>query len=399
MNSPKFLKLNRCDWFLITWTIYYLQGIVYPEGGVLSVSLLTINLLFSMLYAIKVMQMPDKPVYFKGLNLLLALFTVYGIVYIMFSPSTVKYPIPGISVQSYNYLKSIYLSMLPIYPFYYLSRKGYLTSDRLKVWGVVFLVSIVLSYFRMQREALELLLDKGSSAEEVTNNSGYLFLAYIPMLVVYRAKPLVQFGILGFVMVFIVMGMKRGAIAIGVIASAYFMWQAIKNSKGKYRFLFVFLSVALCVVVVYFFLYKMSSSDYMMQRIEDTMEGNSSGRDDLYSHFWNYFVNDATPMQFLFGRGANGTLEIYKNYAHNDWLELAVNQGILGISVFVVYWKNLYSTLKRAINTDAKTILAMVMLIFFAKTLFSMSYTDMTYVSTSVFGYALANANVSNRLL
>ncbi len=345
------------------------------------------------------MQMPDKPVYFKGLNLLLALFTVYGIVYIMFSPSTVKYPIPGISVQSYNYLKSIYLSMLPIYPFYYLSRKGYLTSDRLKVWGVVFLVSIVLSYFRMQREALELLLDKGSSAEEVTNNSGYLFLAYIPMLVVYRAKPLVQFGILGFVMVFIVMGMKRGAIAIGVIASAYFMWQAIKNSKGKYRFLFVFLSVALCVVVVYFFLYKMSSSDYMMQRIEDTMEGNSSGRDDLYSHFWNYFVNDATPMQFLFGRGANGTLEIYKNYAHNDWLELAVNQGILGISVFVVYWKNLYSTLKRAINTDAKTILAMVMLIFFAKTLFSMSYTDMTYVSTSVFGYALANANVSNRLL
>ncbi len=398
MISLKLQKLNRCDWFLIAWVIYYLQGIAYPAGGVLSVGLLAINLLVSAVYAIKVIQLPDKPVYFKGLNMLMALFTIYGIVYIMFSPSTVRYPIPGISVQSYNYLKSIYLSMLPIYPFYYLSRKGYLTMERLKLYGIVFLASIVLSYFRMQREALELLLEKGSSAEEVTNNSGYLFLAYIPLLVVYRTKPLKQFCILAFVMVFIVMGMKRGAIAIGAIASAYFMWQAIKNSRGKYRFLFVFLSVALCVVVVYFFFYQMSNSDYMMQRIEDTMEGNTSGRDDLYSHFWNYFVNDATPLQFLFGRGANGTLEIYKNYAHNDWLEIAVNQGIIGVLIFAVYWKNLYFTWKKSTNVDARTILAMVILIFFAKTLFSMSYTDMTYVSTSVLGYALANVNASNRL-
>lgn len=389
-------KLNRCDWFLIAWVIYYLQGIAYPEGGVISVGLLAVNLLVSMVYMVKVMRLPDNPVYFKGLNMLMWLFTIYGVIYIAANPSFVSYSLPGISVPSYNYLKAIYLSMSPIYPFYYFARRGYLSAGRLRKWGFIFLVSAVISYFKMQQEAFEKLLEIGSTAEEVTNNSGYLFLSCIPLLVIYRTKPLVQFAALAFVLAFIVMGMKRGAMLIGVIVFVYFMFQTIKNSKGKYRFLFIVLSVALCIGAICFFIYQMENSDYMMRRIEDTMEGNSSHRDDLYLHFWNYFMYHATPLHFLFGRGANGTLEIYYNYAHNDWLELAVNQGILGILVYIFYWRYLYGTWKEASNIDARTILALTILIFFAKTLFSMSYGDMTYVNTSVLGYALANVNSFN---
>lgn len=389
-------KLNRCDWFLIAWVLYYLQGVVYSVGGVISVSLLSINLLVSMVYTIKVMNMPDKPVYFKGLNMLIGLFTIYGIAYIMFSPSLIKYPLSGYYVQSYNYLKGIYLSMLLIYPFYYFSRKGYLTEKRLRVWGLVFLLSVVLSYFHNQQVTLEHLHDRGLTTEETTNNAGYLFLSCIPLLVIYRTKPLVQFAFLSLVMVFIVMGMKRGAIIIGAATFVYFLIHTIKNSSRKYRFLFMFLSFAVCIGSIYFFLYQMQNSDYMMKRIEATMEGNSSGRDNLYQYFWNYFVNDANPIQFLFGRGANGTLEIYHNYAHNDWLEIAVNQGVLGIIVYMIYWRKFYKTWHKATNIDARTILAMTFLIFFAKTMFSMSYGDMTYVCTCVLGYSLANVNTFN---
>lgn len=389
-------KLNRCDWFLIAWVLYYLQGIVYSVGGVISVSLLSINLLVSMVYTIKVMNMPDKPVYFKGLNMLIGLFTIYGIAYIMFSPSLIKYPLSGFYVQSYSYLKGIYLSMLPIYPFYYFSRKGYLTEKRLRVWGLVFLLSVVLSYFHNQQEALKQLHDSSLITEETTNNSGYLFLSCIPLLVIYRTKPLVQFTFLSLVMVFIVMGMKRGAIMIGAVIFVYFLFHIIKNSRGKSKAFFLFLSLAICIGIVYFFFYQMHNSDYMMKRIEDTMEGNTSGRDDLYQHFWNYFVNDANPIQFLFGRGANGTLEIYYNYAHNDWLEIVVNQGVLGIIVYMIYWRIFYKTWHKATNIDARVILAMTILIFFAKTMFSMSYVTMTYICTCVLGYALANVNTFN---
>ena len=160
--------------------------------------------------------------------------------------------------------------------------------------------------------------------------------------------------------------------------------------------MFILLSLGICVGAVFFFIHQMTTSDYMMERIEETIAGNSSGRDKLYSFFWNYFTENANFLQYLFGRGANGTLEIYYNYAHNDWLEIAVNQGLIGIVVYAFYWLGFYKTWKRATNIDAKTILALTFFIFFAKTMFSMSYADMTYVSTSILGYALATLNNPN---
>ena len=392
MASFSIKNLNRCDFFLLAWVLYYLQGIVYPEGGIISLAILGMNLLISASCTFKVIQWRNKPIYFKGLNMLMLLFTIYGFILVFLSPSTLYYPISGKSMPSYNYIKSIYLSLLPIYPFYYYTKKGFLTAERLRIWSVIFLASVTLSYIRMQRDALEALID----ADETTNNSGYLFLSCLPLLVLYRKKPLIQFACLAFVIAFIVMSMKRGAIAIGLVCVVYFMLQSIRNSKGKTRILFMLLSIGICICAVFFFTHEMTTSDYMMKRIDDTLAGNSSGRDNLYSSFWKYFTEQADFKHYLIGRGANGTLEIYYNYAHNDWLEIAVNQGILGVVVYAFYWLCFYKTWKHATNIDAKTILALTALIFFAKTMFSMSYADMSYVSTSVLGYALATIKQAN---
>lgn len=392
MASFGIKNFNRCDFFLLIWVLYYLQGIAYPEGGVTSLALLVVNLLISASCTFKVMQWRNKPIYFKGLNILILLFTIYGFILVFMSPSTIYYPLSGMSMKSYSYIKSIYLSLLPIYPFYYYIKKGFLTAERLRIWGVIFLASVTLSYIRMQRDALKALLD----ADEITNNSCYLFLSCLPLLVLYRKKPLIQFACLAFVIAFIVMGMKRGAIAIGLVCAVYFMLQSIRNSKGKTRILFMLLSIGICICAVFFFTHEMTTSDYMMKRIDDTLAGNTSGRDNLYSFFWKYFTEQADFKHYLIGRGANGTLEIYYNYAHNDWLEIAVNQGILGVVVYAFYWFCFYKTWKHATNIDAKTILALTALIFFAKTMFSMSYNDMSYVSTSVLGYALATLKRPN---
>lgn len=389
-------KLNRCDWFIIVFVVYYLQGVLYPSGGALSTGLLGINLLVSIVCAIKIWQMPHNPPYIKGLNLLVLMFSIYGFALIIINPSTIYYSMSGMSMASYNYIKSIYLSILPIYAFYYFSLKGYLTAERLRWWAVVFCISSVVSYYHYMQQALIKLMERGSSAEETTNNAGYLFLSLIPIWVLFRKKPLLQYAGLAFCMVFILMGMKRGAIAIGSVVVLYLIWQIIKNARGKQKIIVILLTVALAVLGVYLVIDMLSSSDYFLKRIEDTKEGNSSGRDTLYSFFWTYFTEKANIFHYLFGRGANGTLEIYYNYAHNDWLEIAVNQGLLGISVYAVYWKQLYATWRQSTNIEAKTIFALIGIIYFAKTLFSMSYADMTYVCTSVLGYALATYKKPN---
>lgn len=161
MVSFRISRMNRCDMFLAAWVLYYLQGIVYPEGGAISIILLGLTLLVSANCAIKVLQWRNAPVYFKGFNMLILLFTVYGFALIVSSPSTLYYPLSGMKMPSYNYIKSIYLSLLPIYPFYYYTKKGYLTVERLRIWGLIFLASVTMSYFRMQREALAQLLEGG----------------------------------------------------------------------------------------------------------------------------------------------------------------------------------------------------------------------------------------------
>lgn len=389
-------KLNRCDWFIIVWVLYYLQGVLYPIGGAISTVLLGINVLVSIYCAIQVWQMPNHPPYIKGLNLLVLMFSFYGFALILLNPSTIHYSISGMSMASYNYIKSIYLSILPIYAFYYFTLKGYLTADRLRWWAVVFCISCVLSYYNYMQQAMKKLLEIGSLAEETTNNAGYLFLSLIPIWVLFRKRPLLQYAGLAFCMAFILMGMKRGAIAIGGVVVIYLIWQIIRNARGNQRFIVILLTAVLAVAGVYFVIDMMTSSDYFLQRLEATKEGNSSGRDSLYSFFWTYFTEKADAIQYLFGRGANGTLEIYYNYAHNDWLEIAVNQGLLGIAVYAVYWKQFYSTWRQSTNIEAKTILALVGIIYFAKTIFSMSYADMTYVCTSVLGYALATYKKPN---
>ena len=384
-------KLNRCDWFIIVWVLYYLQGVLYPSGGTISTGLLGINLLVSIYCAIKIWQMPHNPPYIKGLNLLVLLFTIYGFALILMNPSTIYYSMSGMSMASYNYIKSIYLSILPIYAFYYFSIKGYLTAERLRWWAVVFCISCVVSYYHNMQQALLKLMEIGSSREEITNNVGYIFLSLIPIWALFRKKPLLQYAGLAFCMAFILMGMKRGAILIGCVVVLYLIWQIIRNARGKQKFIVILLTAVLAIAGVYFVIDMMSSSDYFIQRIEDTKAGNSSARDDLYSFFWTYFTERAELLHYLFGRGANGTLEVYNSYAHNDWLEIAINQGLFGIIIYLLYWINFYKTWRQSTNIDAKTILALVGIIYFAKTLFSMSYGDMTYVCTSVFGYALAN--------
>lgn len=396
MISVNPAKLNRCDWFIIVWVVYYLQGVLYSSGGAFSILLLGINLLVSFWCALKIWQTPNHPSYIKGLNLLVLMFSIYGFALILFNPSTIYYNESGASMASYNYIKSIYLSIMPIYAFYYFSLKGLLTAERLRRWAIVLCLSCVVSYYYNMQQVLVKMMEMGSSAEEITNNTSYIFLSLTPLWAIFRKKPLLQYSGLAFCMAFILMGMKRGAIAIGGVVVLYLIWQIIRNAKGKQRVIVILLTAALAVAGVYFVIDMMTSSDYFLQRLEATKEGNSSGRDSLYSFFWTYFTEKADVLHYLFGRGANGTLEIYEKAAHNDWLEIAVNQGLLGIVVYAIYWKNLYSTWRQSTNIEAKTILALIGIIYFAKTLFSMSYGDMTYVCTSVLGYALATYKKPN---
>ena len=68
------------------------------------------------------------------------------------------------------------------------------------------------------------------------------------------------------------------------------------------------------------------------------MEGDISGRDNIAKLIIDYHGTQANVFQIVFGSGSDGTLRLIGAYAHNDWLEILFNQGIVGIIMYVIYW-------------------------------------------------------------
>lgn len=388
MVETKKQSFNRCDLFLLGWVVYYLQGILYAEGGTLSIALLGILLLISLLYCIRTIQLNDLPVYFKGLNVLLLMFTVYGAIHIIMNPGEIHYKESDLILSSYEYLKTIWLSLLPIYPFYYFSRKGYFNEQKLNRWFFVFVLSCTLTFFRNQRDALLL-----GGLEQATNNSGYLMLSLLPGLVLFQRKNVIQFLLLAYILAFIFIGMKRGAIFIACICLPILLWRSFKLATKRQRFIFFTLAAILVYFGVTFVRYQMQTNEYIMLRILETEAGNSSGRDSLYGFFINYFFNQNSFFSFLFGNGADTTLNIYENYAHNDWLEIAINQGLAGVVIYLYYWILFFRTWRYSNKGYLRLGLSVLMVVFFMKTFFSMSYASMTYISTCMLGFFLAHRN------
>ena len=385
MESNKLFTF--CNVYIFLWLIYNLQSLILGgKGGAFS-TLIIIFLLgisaYHFAYALFHYKMPD---YMKGLVVLVFMFTLYGIILIM-SGKTIMFMRTRAVVKNYNYIKSIYISLLPIFSFYVFTRKGKLTKDVIQKWTLLFFITAILQFFQNQREFLMM---AGEDTEEFTNNFGYIFLSIIPLFAFWEHKRIVQYIGLGLSMAFIILGMKRGAIVIGALSIMWFMFQSMKNASRKQKIWVFILSVVLIVVGFYLVSDMLQNSEYFNQRLEDTIEGNSSGRDRLYGVFWRHFTQESNPLLFLFGNGANATLTISSNYAHNDWLEIAINQGLLGLVIYVVYWIKFYKTWKKSkFDSQIYLALGLILFIYFMRTIFSMSYTAMPIYATLCLGYCM----------
>ncbi len=333
--------------------------------------------------------------YISALNLLLALFTVYGAIYMMEGSTHIH---QGSVFNSYTYLVNNYTSLLPIYPLYAYTRKGLLDENRIKMWIIPFLVVVILTYFfKRVTNSIEFDMD----AEAITNNIGFVFVSLVPLLYLLRKKPLFMYAILMIIAVFVVSSMKRGAMVILVVSAVIMLYAEFKNSKLKGKLLIIGLSCTFMVFVYLFTIKLIESNEYFAYKVvEKTMEGSSSGRDNLYETAIDYWINKASPSQFLLGTGANKTYDILGNRAHNDWLELAVNQGLIGIIVYLIYWLTVFSYIRkrRKAKDNVYYVLLLFSVIYFLKSLFSMSYDGMEIYSCLAIAWSVSEIDKDRQL-
>ena len=326
----RILNISNCYMLLVV--LLLLQDVIYPGGTLLSLGIVGLFALCSAVIALYTCIRYKLPAYFKGLNWLLILFTLYGILYIVSDPKDVVWANGSVDVKSYSYLLNIYLSLLPIYVFYYFTLIGQFYKQKIRFWAIVLMAVSALKFYSFYLTSID------SPFDEITNSYGYLFVGLIALLIFFEDKFILQFALLVICTVFITISMKRGAVVTAGFSLIPFVLYQWKRDNKIQRIALTILIVSFVIGIVYMVFYMLHTSDYFISRIESTLEGNSSERDELFIRFWQYYTEEAHLGEQLVGGGANQTLRIGPNFAHNDWLEILINQGLLGCLFYIIYW-------------------------------------------------------------
>lgn len=328
--------------------------------------------------------------YVKALNVLFILLATYGVFLIVSGASISN--MKSENVSNSTYLVNVCYSLLPFYAFYAFSKNGALNEKSIRIWSLAFFVVAVLAYRHNQTVLMEEAMSGRFTRDEVTNNLGYAILALVPLTVFFMKKPLIQYGLLAFCVLLILMSMKRGAILISLICVGYCILHNFETNKKRRLSIWILVLSVVLIGAIYFIITNLlGSSDLFNDRLRMTMEGDTNERSEIASMMLYHLQNEASPFEWLFGGGAYNTLRATGRLAHNDWLEIAMNQGLLGVIIYVFYWVTLIKTWFRNRSNQVFSFgLALFIIIFFTKTFFSMSYESIDFYAMLVLGYCIA---------
>ena len=389
----KFFK-NPANIYTLLWCLYYLQGILYLEGGTLSKVLLIVLMGYSLYCAAWVISLKSVPLFFRGLSPLFILMSVYGIFRLLFVGDI---SVSGVVIPSFNALKIVVLSLTPLYSFYLLSERGYIDEKWIRSWLFVFFIVVVLCLYKDMTQSLALAMEIHSDKTEFTNNTGYLFLALFPAITFFMKKPLIMYLFLVICSGFILFAMKRGAILIAIIALLYIVLSSFSKSKGRTKFAIIVLSILLAIGVLEFVEYFYSSSDYFVARIEQTRSGDASGRQEMFPMYLNYLLNQVDLITFLFGAGADGSWLVFGEVAHNDWFQMAIDYGLIGFVIYLIYWLDILKNRKSFDNNPLIQPYTLFIIIELMKTFFSFSIIQLPIYETCIVGYCLSEVRKNRK--
>ena len=231
------------------------------------------------------------------------------------------------------------------------------------------------------------------SESENGYGAGYLALVTLPVFLYfarYKSR-LIQMFICLVILTLVLVSMKRGDILACIMS--ILVYYIISDRKSISNSLKRLMSLAIIVIVGYFFFqYLLATSDVFAFRVQQTLDGDTSGRDEIYTSLINHF-RDAPLHAKLFGGGFDATVQIAGARAHSDILEILSCEGILGLLIYISAYIALFVEMIKS-NSYEKAILAMILVIWFVKMFVSMFiFSQSTIILVVLAGYILNKIN------
>lgn len=359
--------------YLFFYFVYNLQGILYPTGSLLSqtsVLILILQGIFAFQYTLRMRRTPSF------INLWSAFFIITAIVFVVSDKvvyGTIYEAIGEVSTLSQ--FKGILVFLLAIYVSYIYARKCEYNEKLIRniviALALLSFMRYVLNYQLMQAEL---------SVEGFTNNAGYNLVSSLALLpFVLRRRKILAIGIFILFAFLIMIASKRGAIVcmfVLFLFSLYYYSRQYHFSIKKYLVLSLFV-VGFGVMIYSNYL----SNEYLQNRMERMEERGIGSRSVAYRVLWEHWVYDKNVLTKILGNGTAQSIAVWGNYAHNDWLEILIDYGLLGVIMylllFIFAWKYFYFS---QLGFWERWCAYLCLIVWFLKSVFSMGFTNLDNV-------------------
>lgn len=363
--------------FLLTIILYISQGILFE--GTWFTTLSGVYLLsFNVFALLKVLSRHSGKFLFTLLNFMIGWIAVLWVI----SPKS--YHSGGEVVSTLYMVQYSIIVFSSVFSFYYISEKQLIEDYQLKTF--ILLLAMVYVYNIMH---FDVAADSAGDFDFSTvNNKSYSIAALFPLLSVFWNKKWVVISLMTAALFLIAFCLKRGAMLIAIscyLIAFIFMFKENQMNR-KYRRVLFLLIVLLIFGIVYAFYSIYNSDDLIQARIDLTLEGGSSGRDYIYAKIWDAWLNSGF-ISMVVGHGPISTLSVSSNYAHNDWLEILFDFGLIGLFLYVgvLYYITVFTFKRRGLPLQHKMGLLMCLSYIILRSSFSMCIYELD--SLLAFGY------------
>jgi O-antigen ligase len=178
------------------------------------------------------------------------------------------------------------------------------------------------------------------------------YTVFILPTILFSPKKWVKYIAIAITGVVIISSFKRGgliALVLGVIAYL-FVKEVLFEHKVTKLILFVIIVITLFIVLIYI---DNAMGNIISQRILNIQEDGGSGRDQVWATTWT-MIRRSSPEHLIFGHGYNAVLNDSPLglSAHNDFLEVLYNYGIVCFVPYIFLYLRLIQQIFAAIKLE-----------------------------------------------
>lgn len=211
------------------------------------------------------------------------------------------------------------------------------------------------------------------------NDAIFTIIAYLPFAFALKERKLFKTILISLLLIIALLSLKRSIILAAFLSTiVYTLLMVDKKKIIKYVFSVYTLMVITVIIYAYRFLEKLVL-DTVLGRFEYLSEDGGSGRENIYNTLFDVYLN-SDAAQFWLGHGYKATL-IYKGMlAHNDFLNILFDFGIIGFSLYMSFILLLiYTSIKKFrsatyYRNEYATFIATLIIFFVLSSLNNMIY-------------------------